>query len=148
MDDEDDGDSISLESELEESKETLLSLLPIFLLLLTSTSTSSSSSTWSSSCAFSSLSDRVMKTMERRMTTRRSPASPSSRDMARLPVEGSPGYSCLGLQERFTISVNLGHVHLSLESGSGGGRGSGWSALLYHISIPPTPSSPACQQSQ
>ena len=146
MDDEDDGDNISLESELEESKETLLSLLPIFLLLITSTS--SSSSTWSSSCAFSSLSDRVMKTMERRMTTRRSPASPSSRDMARLPVEGSPGYSCLGLQERFTISVNLGFVHLSLESGSGGGRGRGWSALLYHISIPPTPSSPACQQSQ
>ena len=102
MDDEDDGDNISLESELEESKETLLPLLPIFLLLLTSTS-SSSSSTWSSSCAFSSLSDRVMKTMERRMTTRRSPASPSSRDIARLPVEGSPGYSCLGLQERFTI---------------------------------------------
>ena len=123
MDDEDDGDNISLESELEESKETLLSLLPIFLLLITSTS--SSSSTWSSSCAFSSLSDRVMKTMERRMTTRRSPASPSSRDMARLPVEGSPGYSCLGLQERFTILANLGFVHLSLESGSGGGRGSG-----------------------
>ena len=147
MDDEDDGDNISLESELEESKETLLSLLPIFLLLLNSTSTSSSS-TWSSSCAFSSLSDRVMNTMERRMTTRRSPASPSSRDMARLPVEGSPGYSCLGLQERFTISVNLGFVHLSLESGSGGGRGRGWSALLYHISIPPTPSSPACVQSQ
>ena len=146
MDDEDDGDNISLESELEESKETLLSLLPIFLLLITSTS--SSSSTWSSSCAFSSLSDRVMKTMERRMTTRRSPAIPRSRDMARLPVEGSPGYSCLGLQERFTISVNLGFVHLSLESGSGGGRGRGWSALLYHISIPPTPSSPACQQSQ
>ena len=147
MDDEDDGDNISLESELEESKETLLSLLPIFLLLLNSTSTSSSS-TWSSSCAFSSLSDRVMKTMERRMTTRRSPAIPRSRDMARLPVEGSPGYSCLGLQERFTISVNLGFVHLSLESGSGGGRGRGWSALLYHISIPPTPSSPACVQSQ
>ena len=42
MDDEDDGDNISLESELEESKETLLSLLPIFLLLPTSTSSSSS----------------------------------------------------------------------------------------------------------
>ena len=61
----------SLERELQESKDTLLSLLPINLLLLSSTSSSSSSSMCSKRCLFSSLSARVRNTMERRMTRRR-----------------------------------------------------------------------------
>ena len=61
----------SLERELQESKDTPLSLLPINLLLLSSTSSYSSSSMCSKRCLFSSLSARVRNTMERRMTRRR-----------------------------------------------------------------------------
>ena len=99
----------SLERDLQESKDT--PLLPSILRRLSSISSSSSSSRCSKSCLFSSLSARVRKTMERRMTRSRRAVTlkvsikqsmkalytPSRREMARVAVEGSPGNSCLGL---------------------------------------------------
>ena len=101
----------SLERDLQESKDTPLSLLPSILCRLSSNSSSSSSSRCNKSCLFSSLSARVRKTMERRMTRSRRAVTlkvsikqsmkalytPSRREMARVAVEGSPGNSCLGL---------------------------------------------------
>ena len=60
----------SLERDLQESKDTPLSLLPSILRRLSSISSSSSSSRCNKSCLFSSLSARVRKTMERRVTIR------------------------------------------------------------------------------
>ena len=101
----------SLERDLQESKDTPLPLLPSILRRLSSISSSSSSSRCNKSCLFSSLSARVRKTMERRMTRSRRAVTlnvsinqsmkalytPSRREMARVAVEGSPGNSCLGL---------------------------------------------------